>query len=32
MTPDNVRAAMAEVLGYTGEVTHFPGKAGGRDR
>lgn len=28
ITHDNVRTAMAEVLGYTGEVTRFP--AGGR--
>lgn len=24
ITPDNLRGAMIEVLGYTGEVTHFP--------
>lgn len=32
VTPDNLRAAMTEVIGYTGEVTHFPQRKGGRDR
>ncbi|CUH68666.1 hypothetical protein TG4357_03727 [Thalassovita gelatinovora] len=29
VTPDNLRAAMTEVLGYTGEVAHFPNRRGG---
>lgn len=29
VTPDNLRAAMIEVLGYTGEVAHFPSRKGG---
>ncbi|RII39004.1 hypothetical protein DL237_10015 [Pseudooceanicola sediminis] len=27
-THENLRAAMIEVLGYTGEVAHFPGRSG----
>lgn len=29
VTPDNLRAAMIEVLGYTGEVAQFPPRRGG---
>lgn len=29
ITPDNVRAAMVEVLGFTGEVARFPTRQGG---
>ena len=29
VTADNLKSAMIEVLGYTGEVTHFPARCGG---
>jgi hypothetical protein len=32
MTPDNLRIAMTECIGYTGEVAHFPQSKRGRDR